>query len=87
MNEPWARPYRFEVTPLVEIGLLELGRWVKHARRTKGMTQQHLENITGVDQSVISRLENGRLTSLRLHRLAALVGALHDPRPPATRWT
>jgi predicted transcriptional regulator len=49
------------------------------------MTQQHLENVSGVDQTIISRLENGRLLSIRFVRLAAIVGALRDPRVRMTR--
>jgi len=87
MDKPWARPSRFEISPLIEIGLGEIGRWVRSARREKGMTQQHLENVSGVDQTIISRLENGRLHSIRFTRLAAVVGAVHDERPRSTRWT
>jgi transcriptional regulator with XRE-family HTH domain len=42
-----------------------------------GYSQRQLERLSGVDQTTISRLENGRLRSLRLVRLAALFEALH----------
>jgi transcriptional regulator with XRE-family HTH domain len=70
-----------------EAGLATIGRWVKDARRRAQMTQQHVENVSGVDQTIISRLENGRLLSLKLVRLAAVVAAVTDPRPRPDRWS
>jgi transcriptional regulator with XRE-family HTH domain len=49
-----------------------------------GYTQRHLERLSGVDQTTISRLENGRLTSLRLVRLAAIFLALSGGLAVAT---
>lgn len=86
MEEPWARPPRYDLTPLVQIGLREIAQLVHEARRVSGMTQQHVENVTGVDQTIVSRLENGRLYSIRFIRLAAVVGAVLDSRPPGQRW-
>ena len=57
-------------------GLKLLGAQVKRGRYARGWTQRRLEEVSGVDQTTISRLENGRLISLRLVRLAALAGAL-----------
>jgi DNA-binding Xre family transcriptional regulator len=57
-------------------GLRLLGAQVKRARYARGWTQRRLEEVSGVDQTTISRLENGRLINLRLVRLAALAGAL-----------
>lgn len=79
MERPWARPAKLQVTPDIERGLAVIGAWIRVARRDAGMTQQHLENVSGVDQTIISRLENGRLLSIRFVRLAAIVGALRDP--------
>jgi transcriptional regulator with XRE-family HTH domain len=56
--------------------LRQLGAIVKSARLRLGYTQRHLERLSGVDQTTISRLENGRLTSLRLIRLAWIFAAL-----------
>jgi DNA-binding XRE family transcriptional regulator len=53
-----------------------LGVVIKTARLRLGYTQRHLERLSGVDQTTISRLENGRLTTLRLVRLAAIFVAL-----------
>ncbi|MBA2315157.1 MAG: helix-turn-helix transcriptional regulator [Chloroflexi bacterium] len=80
MSDSWERIRPDPIDPIVDLGMQQLGAWLKMSRRVSGMTQQHLENLTGIDQTTLSRLENGRLRSLRLMRLARLVGALHDPR-------
>ena len=41
-----------------------------------GWSQRRLERESGVDQTTISRLENGRLVSFRLLRIANLMQAL-----------
>jgi transcriptional regulator with XRE-family HTH domain len=61
-----------------------LGRIIRTARLRLGYTQRHLERLSGVDQTTISRLENGRLTSLRLVRLAAIFFALSGGLAVAT---
>ena len=86
MEKPWERPSHIRVTPVAEIGLTLIGSWIKEGRRATHMTQQLVENISGVDQSVISRLENGKVHSMRLVRLAAVIGAIYDPRPRPSRW-
>jgi transcriptional regulator with XRE-family HTH domain len=65
----------------IDHGLRAIGRDIRAARHARWWTQQALENASGVDQSVISRLENGQLTSLRLIRLAAIVAALEGHGP------
>jgi len=57
-------------------GLRHLGFIIRSARLRLGYSQRQLERLSGVDQTTISRLENGRLRSLRLVRLAALFEAL-----------
>lgn len=57
-------------------GYRMIGRLVRERRRQLGISQQHLGRLSGVDQSVISRLENGKLTSLRWSRFATVVRAL-----------
>jgi DNA-binding XRE family transcriptional regulator len=57
-------------------GLRELGTELRLARARLGWSQRDLEYASGVDQTTISRLENGRLTHLNLVRLAALIEAL-----------
>jgi transcriptional regulator with XRE-family HTH domain len=58
-------------------GLELIGLQLKRARLGIGWTQRRLERASGVDQTTISRLENGRLASLRLVRIAALMQALN----------
>jgi len=66
-------------------GLVALGESVRRARWRAGLTQRHLGKLCGLDQSVISRLENGKLANLRWWRFAALVGALGDAWDPASQ--
>lgn len=57
-------------------GFALIGRTVRHRRQRLGLTQRQLELLSGIDQSVISRLENGRLGGLRWSRFARLVEAM-----------
>jgi len=66
-------------TPLSDgqlAGLRLLGSQLRRARLNRGWSQRNLEWVSGVDQTTISRLENGRLRSLRLARIAELMLAL-----------
>jgi hypothetical protein len=70
-------------------GFVLIGRLVRRRRTRVSITQRQLEHLSGVDQTVISRLENGRLGGLRWSRFARLVDALGglgeaDPEPG---WT
>ena len=53
-----------------------LGRLFKDARYVVGMTQRQLERATDIDQTTISRLENGRLTNMRLWKLGRIARVL-----------
>ena len=53
----------------------ELGRKIKEARFRQGMSQYELAEKSGVDQSHISRIENGTL-SAQLDTLTAIANAL-----------
>ena len=78
-----------------------LGRTLWRRRVSLGLSQRQLEAMSGIDQTVISRLENGKQTGLRWVRLAQLVDALDGldtaqapspgepsrPRPTAPDWT
>ena len=57
-------------------GLRDLGTALKRARLGQGWSQRGLERRSGVDQTTISRLENGRLVNFSLQRLASLIQAL-----------
>ena len=54
-------------------------------RRALGWTQRTLEAQSGIDQTVISRLENGKQYGLRWSRFARLVEALDGIGPSAGR--
>jgi transcriptional regulator with XRE-family HTH domain len=72
-------------------GLRLIGRLVLRRRHLLGLSQRQLEALSGIDQTLISRLENGRLGSLRWMRFARLVAALgglgETIANPATRGT
>src|SRR5215510_9750078 len=57
-------------------GLRHIGSQLRRARLGNGWSQRRLERLSGVDQTTISRLENGQLASLRLARIADLMQAL-----------
>jgi transcriptional regulator with XRE-family HTH domain len=57
-------------------GLRLLGVQLRRARLRNGWSQRRLERASGIDQTTISRLENGRLASLRLTKVARLMQAL-----------
>ena len=57
-------------------GLRDLGTVLKRARLENSWSQRGLERRSGVDQTTISRLENGRLTHFSLTRLARLIQVL-----------
>ncbi len=73
-------------------GYARIGRLVRRRRERIGLSQRDLQRLSGIDQSVISRLATGRLRGLRFSRLARLVDALGgigdaDPLPAwATRY-
>ncbi len=53
-----------------------LGDLLRRARQARGISQLVLEEWSGVDQTVISRLETGRAIGLRLKTLLRLIDAL-----------
>jgi transcriptional regulator with XRE-family HTH domain len=71
------RAIRYPRHDIIDLGLEIIGRGVLRARIDASLTQRRLEDLSGVDQSTISRLENGNLSGLRLARLAAIVGTLN----------
>ena len=62
-----------------------LGRTIRRRRASLGLSQRQLEALSGIDQTVISRLENGKQTGLRWVRLAQLVDALDGLETPHDR--
>jgi len=51
---------------------------MKTVRRQKGFTQQWLSEATGIDQSSISRMENGK-QGISLNKLHRIANALDEP--------
>jgi hypothetical protein len=80
--------------PIVQQGWAEIGRIVRQRRLALGWSQRTLRDASGVPQSSISRLENGRLMGLRWARFGRLVasmggldpGASHPPPPRRWQW-
>jgi transcriptional regulator with XRE-family HTH domain len=56
--------------------LIAFGRAFLRARRARGLSQRRLEALSSVPQSTISRLENGKMPSVRASHLARLVAVL-----------
>ncbi len=66
------------------VGAQAIGRVLRRRREQLGLSQRQLERLSGLDQSVISRLENGKTKGIRFGRFAFLVGSLGglDPSDP-----
>ena len=62
-----------------------LGHQVRAARVHASLTQRQVEDLTGIDQTGISRLENGRGSNIPLGRFAALLVAIDAEIRPAER--
>lgn len=70
----------------IQRGMDLLGRALRRQRRRSGLTQRQLGLMTGVDQSTISKFENGRRCGLRWSRFARIVAVLDGldfDEPPA----
>ena len=74
--EPLRGPKGWPLTDREVEGLRLLGVQLRRARLGIGWSQRRLERASGIDQTTISRLENGRLASLRLTKVARLMQAL-----------
>lgn len=62
--------------PEEQLGSELVGAEVKRQRLALGWTQRMLEAQSGIDQTVISRIENGKQYGIRWSRFATLVGSL-----------
>lgn len=60
-------------------GLTIIGDAVRRRRVTSGASQRQLAYWAGINQSTVSRLETGRLRTMRLVTLARVIGALRLP--------
>ena len=75
-----------------EYGLGLIGRGVRRARLKAGLSQRQLGWRSGLNQSTISRLETGRLRTMRMVTLARVMGTvlmtsdqLFPDEPPSSR--
>lgn len=55
---------------------MELGKLIKDARLAKGLTQEELGNLVGVQKSAIAKYENGRVVNIKRSTLQGLAKAL-----------
>ena len=88
-----ARRWAHSLDPIHETeqrGYEFIGAVIKRRRLAATLTQRQLEHLSGIDQTVISRLENGKQYGLRWSRFAILVAVLDgldgEPRRPEPWW-
>ena len=56
---------------------MEIGQKIKKARIAKGLTQEELGNLVGLQKSAIAKYENGRVVNIKrstLHKLGKVLG-------------
>jgi transcriptional regulator with XRE-family HTH domain len=55
---------------------MDIGKRIKDARLAKGLTQEELGNIVGLQKSAIAKYENGRVVNIKRSTLQKLAQAL-----------
>ena len=55
---------------------MEIGQKIKEARLSKGLTQEELGNMIGLQKSAIAKYENGRVVNIKRSTLQKLAQAL-----------
>lgn len=55
---------------------MEIGQKIKEARLAKGLTQQELGDIVGVQKSAIAKYEKGRVVNIKRSTLQKIASAL-----------
>ena len=55
---------------------MEVGEIIKKARLAKGMTQEELGELVGVQKSAIAKYENGKVVNIKRRTLAKLAAVL-----------
>lgn len=73
---PWDEEAVWVRDPRAQPGMVLLGAALKRRRLRLGLSQTRLERMTGIDQTTISRFENGKRCGLRWWRFAVLVAVL-----------
>ena len=59
---------------------MNIGEKIKYARKAKGLTQEELGKLVGVQKAAIGKYENGRVVNIKRSVLKKLANAL-DIRP------
>jgi transcriptional regulator with XRE-family HTH domain len=59
--------------------LLDIGAKIKAARQSKGMTQEELGEILGVQKSAIAKYESGRVVNIKRSTLKKISDVLNIP--------
>ena len=55
---------------------MDIGQKIKEARIAKGLTQEELGNLVGLQKSAIAKYENGRVVNIKRSTLQKLANAL-----------
>ena len=55
---------------------MDIGQKIKEARLAKGLTQEELGNLIGLQKSAIAKYENGRVVNIKRSTLQKLAKAL-----------
>lgn len=56
---------------------MEMGKKIRDARMAKGLTQEELGRIVGVQKSAIAKYETGRVVNIKRSTLQKIVSALN----------
>ena len=56
---------------------MDIGQRIRKARIAKGMTQEELGNIVGVQKSAIAKYETGRVVNIKRSTVQKIVSALN----------
>lgn len=56
---------------------MEIGKLIKEARISKGLTQEELGKLVGVQKSAIAKYENGRVVNIKRSTLQKLAEVLN----------
>ena len=55
---------------------MDIGQKIRHARLAKGLTQEELGKLVGLQKSAIAKYENGRVVNIKRSTLQKLANAL-----------
>ena len=56
---------------------MKIGEKIKNARKAKGMTQEELGQLVGVQKSAIAKYESGRVVNIKRSTLQKIASALN----------